>query len=488
RAVVLGVVLGEDEGLAESLRADFRASGLYHLLAVSGQNVALVAGGTLAILWLLGVPRLAGQLAALAAIAAYVLAVGAQPSVARAGVAGALACVAWICARERDRWWFLLMGALALLAWSPYALLDPGFQLSFAAVAAIFVVAPRLGARLQGYPLPRKVAALVAVTAACSLATAPILLLQFGAVPAYALAANALAAPVVAPLLGLSLAAALAYPLAPGAAQILATLAGWCAWWLALCAQAVASLPHAQLSTNEALAAVVAGGGAVLLVRSAPPRRRWRRVGALACLAAAVWAGWAWIGDRPQAWSPPTGLRATFLDVGQGDAALLETPQGAVLVDEGPPQADVAAALRRRGLETLAAMVLTHPQDCASPPSSTRGLQSAPSTSGEPWPRLGRRGRRSRWPGQATSTAWGASASASSGPMARARKTTIPTSTPSCSSSPTGTPTCFSLPTRSPMSPPASLCRRWRCSRWPTTAPAIPASPTSSSGCVPAWR
>ncbi len=362
RAVVLGLVLGEDEGLADPLRAQFRASGLYHLLAVSGQNVALVAGGTLAALWLAGVSRLLAQVAALLAILAYVLAVGFQPSVVRAGVAGALACLAWICARERDRWWFLLLGALALLAWSPYSLLDPGFQLSFAAVASIFVLAPRLGARLEGYPLPRRAAALVAVTAACSLATAPILLLQFGAVPAYALAANALAAPAVAPLLGLSLGAALLHPLAPGAAQILAALAGWCASWLALCARAVASLPHAQLSAGEVLLATLAGSGWLLLVRSAPPGRRWRRAGALLGLAAALWAGWGWIGHRSRSWSSPSGLRATFLDVGQGDAALLETPEGAVLVDEGPPEADVARVLRQRGLSALSAVVLTHPQ------------------------------------------------------------------------------------------------------------------------------
>ena len=87
-------------------------------------------------------------------IAAYVLAVGWQPSVARAGVAGALASLAWLTARPRDRWYLLAVGGLVLLAWMPTALLDPGFQLSFAAVAAIFVAVPRVERRLDGYPLP----------------------------------------------------------------------------------------------------------------------------------------------------------------------------------------------------------------------------------------------------------------------------------------------------------------------------------------------
>ena len=147
-------MLGDDQGLSASLRDDFRASGLYHLLAVSGQNVVLIVVGVLAVCWLAGIPRLIGELAALAAIGAYVLAVGPQPSVIRAGVSGALGSLAWIAARERDRWHFLLLGALVLLAWNPYTLLDAGFQLSFAAVAAIFVLVPPLERRLEGYPLP----------------------------------------------------------------------------------------------------------------------------------------------------------------------------------------------------------------------------------------------------------------------------------------------------------------------------------------------
>ena len=88
RALVLGVVLGEDEGLPERVREDFRASGLYHLLAVSGRNVAFLALGIYALGWLLRLPRVARELATVGGIGLYVLAVGWQPSVVRAGVAG----------------------------------------------------------------------------------------------------------------------------------------------------------------------------------------------------------------------------------------------------------------------------------------------------------------------------------------------------------------------------------------------------------------
>jgi competence protein ComEC len=137
------------------------------LLAVSGQNVALVAGSVLLLVWLIGLPRLFGQLAALAAICAYVLAVGAQPSVIRAGVAGALGSLAWLTARAADRWHLLFVGAIVLLAWNPYTLLDAGFQFSFAAVLAIFVLVPRFERFLEGYPLGRSLRLVVAISAAC---------------------------------------------------------------------------------------------------------------------------------------------------------------------------------------------------------------------------------------------------------------------------------------------------------------------------------
>src|SRR5207342_3251270 len=112
--------------------------------------------GAIVLAWLLGFPRWLGQVGALSSIGAYVLAVGPQPSVVRAAIAGALGSVAWLLARQADRWYFLLLGALVLLAWNPYVLLDAGFQLSFAAVASIFLLVPRFVRALEGYPLPAK--------------------------------------------------------------------------------------------------------------------------------------------------------------------------------------------------------------------------------------------------------------------------------------------------------------------------------------------
>jgi competence protein ComEC len=361
RAVLAGVVLGEDEGLDADLRDSFRASGLYHLLAVSGQNVAYVVAGTILLVWALGLPRWLGELGALGTVVAYVLAVGWQPSVVRAGIAGSLASLAWLTSRPRDRWYFLLVGAAVLLAWNPYSLLEPGFQLSFSAVAAIFVLVPWIERRLEGYPVPKHLAEVIAVSGACGLVTAPVLWLHFGSVPTYSVPANALAAPVVAPLLGLALAAAALHPVLPEPAAALVWLDSWLAGYLAFCARLVGGLPYAQASSLAALG-LVAGLGLCAVLFAYMRGRLLSRAIALCSLVAALVVAWQLGPGDDRSLPPPEGLRITVLDVGQGDAILLQVAEGAVLVDQGPPEADVAAQLDSLGVDRLAALVLTHPQ------------------------------------------------------------------------------------------------------------------------------
>ena len=358
RAVIAAVVLGEDEGLSPELRDRFRASGLYHLLAVSGQNVAYVVAGMLALAWLLGISRWIGELGALAAVGGYLMAVGWQPSVVRAGVAGGLASLAWLAGRPRDRWYFLLVGTAVLLAWNPYTFLEPGFQLSFGAVGSIFLLVPRIEAWLAGYPVPRGLATVLAVSIACGGVTAPILMLHFQAAPLFTVASNAVAGPVVAPLLGLALLSTALEPVLPEAAAALAWLNGWLAAYLAGCARFFGALPHAQLTSWKALAAL-AGLALLAFILARLPPPRGRRAAVLLVMLAIVVAGWRLRPEDPP--PPPSGLRLVMLDVGQGDGILLQTKAGAVLVDEGPPEAHVATQLRALGVRRLAALVVTHP-------------------------------------------------------------------------------------------------------------------------------
>jgi competence protein ComEC len=201
RALVAGIALGDIGGLPPATRAELRSSGLYHLVAVSGQNVALVIAFTLVALGAVGVIGVPARLAALAITLTYVLVTGAGPSIVRAGVAGVLVAAAWLGSRVVSRWHLLACGAMVVLALNPLELFDPGFQLSFSAVVAIFVVAPRLrGALGQA----------AAVSVACTVVTAPIVWWHFGRASPLAIPANLLALPAVAPILWLALVAMLA--------------------------------------------------------------------------------------------------------------------------------------------------------------------------------------------------------------------------------------------------------------------------------------
>jgi len=271
RAVADGVLLGDDGDLSDAVRNDFRASGLYHLLAVSGQNVAIVAGTLLGLAWLLGLPRIAGHVLALAGIGGYVLAVGAQPSVVRAGIAGALASLAFLTGTLRDHWHALALGALVLLAWNPWNLLDAGFQLSFAAVVSIFMLAPRMLRRLVGYPLPRTTRLLLAVSCACTVATAPISWIQFHRISLVAVPANLVADVAMAPLLVLALAAAALAPVSPSGAHVLGLGATWLGVYVAACAHVFAALPCAQVTTTRGLVLLL-----LVVTAACLCLRRWR--------------------------------------------------------------------------------------------------------------------------------------------------------------------------------------------------------------------
>ncbi len=147
-----GMVLGDDEQIPESVISDFRASGLLHLLAVSGQNVVLLGFIVMLICRTLLVPRLAAAAIAILVICLYVPLTGAGPSIVRAGVVGVLGLTAFLLSRQASAFHFMGLAAAIIMTLNPWSLLDPGFQLSFGAVLAIFLVAPLLSAPLAFLP------------------------------------------------------------------------------------------------------------------------------------------------------------------------------------------------------------------------------------------------------------------------------------------------------------------------------------------------
>src|SRR5690606_18192952 len=167
------VIFGRTEHVAAAEEQAFLESGLWHLLAASGQNVALVAGCCVLLARAFGAGRTTGAVLALAAIPAYVLVVGGGASIVRAGAMGMLAIVAWLTGRLADvRHVIVVVAAGTCLLW-PGAHRGLGMQLSFACVIALAWQAAPLTRRIAASGVPTWLAGGLAATLLCSAATAP---------------------------------------------------------------------------------------------------------------------------------------------------------------------------------------------------------------------------------------------------------------------------------------------------------------------------
>ena len=164
-ALARGFVLGDDSDIDDRTVEDFRRSGLSHLLAVSGQNVVLLALLAIPFLSLLGVGPRARLLAIAVLILIYIPLAGGGPSIQRAGVMGIAGLVAVAATSAPSRVYALVLAAMITLGLNPRASADIGWQLSFAAVIGIMLLArPAPGAaravdwcrRLADRPWPRE--------------------------------------------------------------------------------------------------------------------------------------------------------------------------------------------------------------------------------------------------------------------------------------------------------------------------------------------
>jgi len=385
-SLVRGMVLGADEGVPLVVRDDFRDAGIAHVLAVSGQNVVLLCALALPLLAAAGLPYGARAPALLALIALYVPLAGAGPSIQRAGVMGAASLGAVALARPAPRTYALGLAACVTLLLNPRAYADPGWQLSFAAVVGIATLAAPIARSLSA--LPRPLAEGIALTVAATIATAPLLAHHFGTVSLAGLIANVAALPLIAPIMWLGMLRAgigQAIPasgpsgdLAGASNDLLGRLLAPLLSALEDMAALFADMPGGQLDLAltgpaEVAAAYAAIAGVVVLVRRATRRldtrastavayvRRLPRVRrlAIAVVAAALVGLLLARGLAPA--GPPADLTVSFLDVGQGDATLIQHPDGsAVLFDGGPPEGGVARLLRRAGVRRLSAVVMTH--------------------------------------------------------------------------------------------------------------------------------
>ncbi len=381
-ALVSGIAFGADERLPSRDRTIMRESGLSHLTAASGQNIALVAWLVIGMAWLAGAPRTFGVAAAMVALPGYVVVAGAGSSIVRAAIIGECALLAWLVGRLHSVWHALWLAACVLVWVQPGVHRELGFQLSFACAAALMAWAQPVTDWAHERGVPRFIGAAVVATSLCSIVTAPILVLQVGQAPAAAALANLVAVPLASIILVLGCVALLVDVVMEPAARPLLEVCAWCANVILWVARRAIHLPGAQVTSRLGVSVALccaAAPAALHTVRrgryrsdGGRPPGWWRAPAATAALvcALAVMAGSSSV-DRvvagrrlprlPSARVPAATARIASFDVGQGDATAVITDHATVLIDTGRPGAGAVAQARALGIRRLSAVVMTHP-------------------------------------------------------------------------------------------------------------------------------
>lgn len=354
-----GLVVGDTSALPLRVEEEFLASGMSHLTAVSGSNVVIVVGAVMLLLRLVRVgPRTSAAVAGVVLLG-YVILVGSEPSVLRAGVMGAVGLLALALGRNRSALPALAFSVVLLVLVDPAMAVSVGFALSVVATAALVLLAPVWVASARCRGVPGGVAESLAVPLAAFVATAPIIAGTSGEISLVTVAANVLAAPVVAPATVLGVVAAVSATALPAVAEIAVWLAGPPVSWLVYVARESASVPGAVIEWPGGwwggLAAALVCAGGVVAVRS-----RLLLTALTAVLAGATVVAVPVVVVAP-GWPPP---RWAFVacDVGQGDGLVLSTGERgrAVVVDTGTELGEIDGCLDRLGVERVPLVVLSH--------------------------------------------------------------------------------------------------------------------------------
>jgi competence protein ComEC len=372
-AIVTAIVIGDRAGLDDEIERRLQEAGTYHVIAISGGNIAILAGLTLAAFRLAGLLGPVAMLAAMVSLIAYAGIVEGGASVSRA----TLMAVIYFAGRAIDLRGppsnTLAVAAAVLVAAQPLAVADPAFLLTFGATAAIVAVLARMPdtrrSRIAG-------AAAVVFTSslAAEIALIPVSASFFSRITFAGLALNFVAIPLMAVAQVAGMTAVAAFAISAPAAGALGWLAHAGAYGLVRSAALVDWVPSVtwRVAPPHWIAIAAYYGGLVLAwfvsTRAARRLPSVQRAGVVLALASAVW-----ILFEPSRLFTANGdgaLHVAFMDVGQGDATLVRFPRGSTLVVDagGLPSSSsfdlgdrvVGAVLRAYGLRRLDTAAITH--------------------------------------------------------------------------------------------------------------------------------
>ncbi|MDY6835891.1 MAG: DNA internalization-related competence protein ComEC/Rec2 [Chloroflexota bacterium] len=396
------ILLGNRSNIPEHVTEHFRVSGTAHLLAISGLHIAILGGMVLgSAAWAFGRQRPTYLLVTLAAIWLYATVAGMNPPVFRAAIMFSLFLLAIQLGRPRSALPTIGFAAAIIVTIRPQSLWDISFQLSFAAIAGLVLLAPtflRIGrnAILQladdtstRFTMLYQITKASAISLAAIVATMPLVAHYFGYISLVSIPATLLTLPALPIIIITSTAVAITGLCAPLLAQII----GWFGWlFLSYTIEVVgsfASLDLAAIQTSNVPASWVLTYYGVLTVAifAIPARHRLKEMARIASksfkkssekainITASLANKWVLIIMFPTAaliWiailtTPEQELEVTFFDVGQGDAILVCTPDGhQLLIDGGPDPQRLSEELGNKlpfWDKSIDMLILTHPQD-----------------------------------------------------------------------------------------------------------------------------
>lgn len=334
--LIRGMILGERQAVDWQVERQFATLGLLHLLAISGLHVGIVLALCYGGLKWLGLTREKAALAALVFLPLYALLTGAAPPVVRASLVSGLALIAVVFQQWKDSLHFLAIAAALMLLMNPYWLFSAGFQLSFIISCGIIIGVPALSARMRRGPSYLRQT--LAVTLVAQLCSFPLIIYYFNEFSLVSGLANLVVVPLVSviviPLSFVTvILATVAVPLAFLPAQVNAfvidqvlsishSLAGWEPFHLTWSTPSVIWI-YLYFAVLSLLAFVWLNRPSARFFS----RSRVALLFSFALLLFAAYHPYPW-------WNRP--LTVTFLDVGQGDAIVIETPQRqTLLMDAG---------------------------------------------------------------------------------------------------------------------------------------------------------
>jgi len=353
-----GLVVGDTSRLDPGVEDDFRTTGLTHLLAVSGSNVAIIIGFVLLLVrWGRAGPWLAATACAVALVGFVILA-RPSPSVVRAAMMGAIGLLALATGRPRAAVPALGAAITILVVVDPQLASDAGFALSVLATGGLLLLAPRWRDAMIRRGVPSGAAEALAIPAAAQLACTPVVAGLAGVISLVAVPVNLLVVPAIAPATVLGVAAAVISPVWPAGAEVAAWLGCWPARWLVVVARYGAAVPAGALPWPDGVVGALSLAGLTVAVLVAVRRRMLRRLVAVVAVGAMVGAlpvrivGSGW---------PPAGWVVVVCAVGQGDTVVLPVgPGAAVVVDTGPDPTAVDRCLRRLGVRSVPVLLVSH--------------------------------------------------------------------------------------------------------------------------------